>query len=405
MGEKITHGFPSREEALESFFKEWSCEYLSELVSLDESVGRISAENMYSNTSLPVVRASSCDGIAVKSTDFANGLPDTSSWQLGVDYVRADTGDDFEDEFDAVIMIEKAAIQSDGSVVLDDDVVVEPGTNVRPAGNTIQKGSLLLEAGLPIRPTDLASLIMGGVTMVPVRRKPCVAFIPTGSELVPAGIAARRGQNIDTNSLMVKHLLLEYGAEPLIFPIVHDDESALEEAFDAALSVADVVVINGGSAVGAEDFNVRMIESRGKVIQHYIAAVPGRPLMMAVANDKPVIDLPGPTIAAYFGAQWCLQAVIARFLDIPLAENPKIQARLTEAMKMPDHLANITRMHLSKDESGDYVVSPLPFKDPNMMARCMSSNAQRVSPIGERALQKDELIEVELLRGTEYLSV
>ena len=188
-------------------------------------------------------------------------------------------------------MIEKAAIQPDGSVVLDDDVQVEPGTNVRQAGDTIKAGTPLMKAGLPIRPTDLAALAMGGITLVPVRRKPSVAFIPTGSELVPAGIAPRRGQNVDTNSLMVKHMLIEYDADPLVFPIVHDDEAALERAFAEALAVADAVVVNGGSAVGEEDFNVRMIEARGCVVHHYIAAVPGRPLMMAVADGKPVICL------------------------------------------------------------------------------------------------------------------
>ena len=134
--------------------------------------------------------------------------------------------------------------------------------------------------------------------MVPVRRKPRVAFIPTGSELVPAGVRPLRGQNVDANSLMVKHMLAAYGAEPLMFPIVKDDPQALEEAFAEALAAADLVVINGGSAVGKEDFNVRMIEERGKVIHHYIAAVPGRPMMLAVANGKPVVDLPGPALAA-----------------------------------------------------------------------------------------------------------
>ena len=248
MGEKIMHGFPSREEALADFFAAWEPPAeATELVSLDEAVGRVTARDLMSANTLPVVRASACDGIAVRSAAFADGRPDTSAWELGRDYVRADTGDDFPDAYDAVIMIEKAAIQPDGSVVLDDDVQVGPGTNVRQAGDTIRAGAPLMKAGLPIRPTDLAALAMGGITLVPVRRKPRIAFIPTGSELVPAGIAPRRGQNVDTNSLMVKHMLIEYGAEPLIFPIVHDDEAALERAFAEALAVADRIgVMNKG---------------------------------------------------------------------------------------------------------------------------------------------------------------
>ena len=106
-------GFPTREEALADFFAAWEPVGGEELVTLDEAVGRVLARDVVSTNTLPVVRASSFDGIAVKSAAFADGLPDTSGWKLGVDYVRADTGDDFPDDFDAVVMIEKAAIRTD----------------------------------------------------------------------------------------------------------------------------------------------------------------------------------------------------------------------------------------------------------------------------------------------------
>lgn len=401
MGEKIMDGFPSREEALTDFFATWEPPRRVELVALDDAVGRVLASDAISTNTLPVVRASSFDGIAVKSTAFAHGLPDTSAWQCGVDYVRADTGDDFPDDFDAVVMIEKAAIQPDGSIVFDDDVRVEVGSGVRPAGSTLRAGELLLSAGNIVRPTDLAALAMGGVTMVPVRAKPRVAFIPTGSELVPAGITPRRGQNVDTNSLMCKHLLIEYGAEPIVFPIVHDDPAELERAFEAALDSADVVVVNGGSAIGEEDFNVRMIEERGQVVHHYIAAVPGRPLMMAVANGKPVIDLPGPTMAAYFGSEWCIQAITARILGIPVHQHPTVTARAETAKSSIPKMANIGRVHLTSDEEG-YTARFLNFKA-GELAACMTSNAQRVSPLGEMGWEQGDLLEVELLRGEEFI--
>lgn len=393
-------GFPSKEEALADFFKAWEPVQETELVSLDESVGRVLARDMVSTNTLPVVRSSSFDGIAVKSAAFANGLPDTSTWKRGADYVRADTGDDFPDEFDAVIMIEKAAIQPDGSVVLDDDVKIEAGSGVNPSGATLKAGVPLLSAGSVIRPTDLAALCMGGATMVPVRRKPRIAFIPTGSELVCAGIKPRRGQNVDTNSLMVKHMLIEFGAEPIVFPIVHDDPAELERAFEEALAVADAVVINGGSAIGEEDFNVRMIEKRGSVIHHYIAAVPGRPLMMAVADGKPVVDLPGPTLAAYYGTEWCLQAITARILGIPVHKRPTVMAKATATSGSVPKMANIGRCDLLRTADG-YEVRFHNFKA-GELAECMASNAQRISPIGEAGWQEGDLLEVELLRGEEF---
>ncbi|MEG0376381.1 MAG: molybdopterin molybdotransferase MoeA, partial [Raoultibacter sp.] len=366
-----------------------------------ESVGRVLARDLTSSNTLPVVRSSSFDGIAVKSADFSRGIPDTSIWKRGIDYVRADTGDDFPDEFDAVIMIEKAAIQSDGSVMLDDDVVVEPGSGVRPAGSTLSAGAPLLKAGAKIRPTDLAVLAMGGMTMVPVRRKPRIAFIPTGSELVPAGISPRRGQNVDTNSLMVKHMLIEFGAEPIIFPIVYDDPTKLERAFEEALTVADAVIINGGSAIGEEDFNVRMIEKRGTVVHHYIAAVPGRPLMMAVADGKPVIDLPGPTLAAYYGTEWCLQAITARILGIPVQQRPTVMAKASANSGSVPNMANIGRADLYRSADG-YEVHFYNFKAGELV-ECLASNAQRISPIGETGWKAGDMLEVELLCGEEFI--
>ena len=189
-------------------------------------------------------------------------------------------------KYDAIIMIEKAAIQEDGSVVLDDDVQVSAGSGTMPAGATVSAGRPIMKAGRVIRPTDLAALCMGGHSAVKVRKRPVVAFIPTGSELVAYGTRPKRGQTIDANSLMCKNMLESYGARVIKFPIVRDDLEALEEAFTRALELADLVVVNGGSALGDEDFNVRMIEKRGRVVHHYIAAAPGRPLMMAVADGK-----------------------------------------------------------------------------------------------------------------------
>ncbi len=401
MGEKIMDGFPTREEALADFFAAWEPMRRVEHVALDDAVGRVLACDLASRNTLPVVRASSFDGIAVRASAFENGVPDASGWRPGADYVRADTGDDFPDAFDAVVMIEKAAIGEDGSVTFDDDVAVEPGSGVRPRGSTLREGEPLMSAGSIVRSTDLAALAMGGISMVPVRAKPRVAFIPTGSELVPAGIKPRRGQNVDANSLMCKHLLIEYGAEPVVFPLVHDDPAELERAFEAALSTADVVVVNGGSALGEEDFNAKLIEGRGQVVHHYIAAVPGRPLMMAVVDGKPVVNLPGPVMAAYFGSEWCLQAVTARILGIPVRRHPTVRARADAAKASIPKMANIARVRVTRDDEG-YMAHFLDFKA-GELAACMTSNAQRVSPLGEAGWDKGDVLDVELLRGEEFI--
>ena len=399
MGEKKLTGFPSREDALRDFLAAWQPSRSTELVALDAAIGRITATCSTSRIFLPVYRSSMCDGIAVRSTDFAAGLPDSSCWRLGVDYVRADTGDDFDDAFDAVIMIEKAEIQADGSVILDDDVQVSAGSNVNSSGSTIKIGDPLLESGVVIRPSDLAALALGGQTMVEVYTRPKVTFIPTGNELVPAGITPLRGQNVDTNSLMVKHMLLEMHANPIIFPIVRDDQTLLREAFDTAIALSDIVIINAGSAVGQEDFNVALIEERGRIIHHYIAAVPGRPMMMAVVDDKPVVILPGPPIAAYYGTDWCIRAVIAHWYGVAAAKHPTVQAYFEQDIDNPPLFANLAKLTVTRDEKGDYLARPVLFKG-GQMAQALASNAQRVSPLGEAPIAASEPVLVELLRDT-----
>lgn len=392
-----------RDVALRDFFDRWEPtpeQTATEYVRLDDAIGRITAEDIFSRNDLPVVRASGMDGIAVRSSDFADGIPDTSRWIPGKDYTRADTGDDFPDEFDAAIPIESVRVQPDGSIVLDDDVHVEPGSNVRPAGSTISKDDLLIRGGLPIRPTDLANLALGGIAMVPVRRKPRVGFIPTGSELVPEGTVPQRGQMIDANSPMVKHMLIEYGAEPVMHPIVRDDPVELERAFENALVNCDVVVMNGGSAVGGEDYNVKLIEDRGEVVHHYIAAVPGRPMMLAVVDGKPVIDLPGPPMAAYFGTTWCLNAVVSRFLGIPVRRNHTVTATVDEATSGPARMERISRVDLYRVD-GEYKVHFRGKHGP--VAQNLASNAQYVSHLGEGDIPEGTRIEVEMLRSDELI--
>ncbi len=395
-------GFLTREQAMEKFFNAWQPTYCQELVTLDECVGRVLAKDVISNVDLPVYRSSSCDGIAVRSKDFLEGIPDTREWKYGVDYVRADTGDDFDDKFDAVIMIEKVQTDSDGCITLDDNVDVKPGTNVNPKGSTISKGDAVLSAGVIIRPTDLAAICIAGTSMVYVRKRPKIAFIPTGSELVAAGIKPKRGEMIDCNSLLIKHMLLSFGAEPIIFPIVKDDPQELENAFENALEIADAVIINGGSALGEEDHNIRIIEEHGEIINHYVSAAPGRPIMFAVADGKPVIDLPGPTMAAYYCANWCLKPLVCRMLDIPVPQRQTIVATSTEDYKTFKDFAILGRWNVCAKDDGSYEATPRNFK--KSITDALTSNAYRVSDIGDEPIAAGDEIVLELLRGQEWIN-
>mgnify|MGYP000909577166 CR=1 FL=1 len=393
---------PTPQQVLEVFFAQFNVQPRIEYVSLAEAAGRVLAENQFSSHSLPVVRSSMMDGIAVKSVMFQNGTPDTKDWISGIDYIRADTGDDFDDCFDAVIKIEDVSFEEDGVLKINQSVEVFQGLNVNGRGNMLQEADSLMEKNRTIRPNDLAALAMGGVSEVPVYQKPRVAFIPVGSELIPPGIPLTRGKNIETNSLMAMHMLKEMGAEPICYPIVEDNQEPMRQALHTAMEKADVVIINGGSSKGDEDFSTRLLREEGKLLFHGVAAGPGRPMGIAIIKDKPVINIPGPVLAAFYGLEWCIRPIICRYLSLPIPQRQRIKGTLLDDMNCPPMMEFICMVDVKRNAASEYEIQPR-LRGSASMAATMSANALFISPIGGSLYKKGTQIEVELLRGKEFV--
>lgn len=391
----------TRAEALELLFSHWTPVPETEVLPLEEAVGRIAAETLYAKYNIPSVRASEMDGVAVISERFASGTPRPEEWKLGEDYARADTGDDFDDRFDAVIRVEDVDLLPEGGFRLHEEVTVEKGMNIRGAGTTIRKGVPLSEAGLPLRGSDLAAIAMGGHTEVRVIKCPRVTFIPTGSELLPLGEPMQRGCNYNTNGLMAKCMLREMGAEAEALPIIKDDPAALEAALHAALADSDIVIINGGSSKGDEDFNTRLLRKEGELLFHGVAAGPGRPMSIAVIQGKPVINLPGPAMAAFYGLDWCIRPIVCRCLGIPVPERRTVTGRLTSQMTGARHVDFLNRVEVTR-KGEEYLLRPL-SRGKAELPELLRSNALYVSPIGEGYYDEGTELTVELLRDPSLL--
>ena len=391
----------TKERALELLFGAWTPEKRTETVSVEDAYGRVLAKDYYALHGIPVVRASAMDGVAVDSARFKDGVPDMSGWKQGEDYVRADTGDDFDDKFDAVIRIEDVTILPEGGLKLNEGVTVTPGMSVRGPGSTFKEGTKLTNIGLPLRGTDLAALVMGGITEVEVVCRPKIGFIPTGSELIPAGAPLQRGQNYDTNSIIAKYMLRELGAEPVCYPIVRDDKLLLKPALDKALEECDAVVIDGGSSKGEEDYNTRLLESEGKLLLHWVLAGPGRPVGVAICSGKPVINLAGPSVGMIFGMNWCIRAVVSAFLGLPVPERETVRATLTEDLRCAPRFDFLNLVEVLRDGDKYYVEPRDRGKTP--LPVILKSNALFVSPAGEGFYAAGRSIEVELLRDRSLL--
>jgi molybdopterin molybdotransferase/putative molybdopterin biosynthesis protein len=402
----VQFGTSSRAEVLEKLFARWQPVPQTETVPIEAACGRITARDILSRVTLPEVHSSARDGIAVKSAACLSGVTDYPDWKEGVDYTRADTGDDFDDRYDAIVQIEDVTFslcRGGGGVALKPGLKVTPGMNVFERGNMIREGEMILEKGIPIRPCDMGALARGAVWDVPMVKKPVVAFIPTGTELIPIRQTPKRGENIDTNSIMAQHMIADMGAAPRLFPIQKDDKASLESTLKEALSVADIVVINGGSSKGGEDYNARILSEMGSLVCHGVSAAPGRPLAIAVIDGKAVINLPGPMLAAYFGLDWCVRATVSRALGVPLPKRPVIRARLagngTPPRQLPPGFEFLTRVAVTRTAEG-WEAWPVPF-DRVDGKRTQGFHSGQCAMKGSDA--PGSVIDVELLYGEEYL--
>lgn len=391
----------TRAEALDLLCKAWNPEDEGEWIALEKALGRVTDKPLYSRNTMPVCRISQADGIAVRSADFSDGLPDTSRWVKGVDYVQADTGDDFPDEFDTIIPVEEISYDRNKCLSLAGGFTFKKGDCVGEAGTAVRREDLIVEAHVRLTPLHLTMLALGGIYQLEVIRKPRVIYIPTGSELIHAGIKPERGQTIESNSLMVTALLEQWGAAVTCYPIIKDKPLELAEALDKALLAADLVLINGGSSRGAEDFNTSLLEERAELFQHGVRAIPGRPVGLAVIAGKPVINLPGPTFAAFLAMDWCVCGLVHHYYGLPAPQRPKLKVSLSKPIqKRPDYETYV-RLIVSRREGG-YEASPLGW-DQNLPDSLLKMNALFIAPLGVSGYQAGEEIEAELVCGPEYL--
>lgn len=391
--------FISKDEALKRIFDAWHQKGGVERVPVTACAGRVLAENQYAQYNIPLVRASAMDGVAFSFDAYQACGGRTEQWTMGVEFVRADTGDDFPDAYDTVVPIEDCTI-ADGHLILADEAkeYLEKGQEVRPCGSMLKQGALLAEAGTVLQALHMASLISGGIAEVPVIVPPKVAFLPTGSELIPAGMPLSRGQNYDSNSHLAGQMLREMGAIPLLYPILRDDPQAIHDAFYDALEKADIVIINGGSSKGSEDYNTHLLEKEGNRLFYQVCAVPGRPMSAAMFGEKIAINLAGPSLGAFYGMDWCVRKLVCAWLGIPVPQRPTADAVLTAELRCPPVMELINMLQLTRDENGQLLATPIDGRREGMAA-AQRANGMYVNPLGAHPLAAGEHIQVELLCG------
>ncbi|MDR0818585.1 MAG: molybdopterin molybdotransferase MoeA [Oscillospiraceae bacterium] len=389
---------PTRAEVLAKLFSKWSAPIRTERVRTEDALYRILAADVFSLCDKPVFRGSRMDGVAVKSEMFKDGVPDASEWKLGTDYVRADTGDDFDDAFDAVIAVEDLEFLPNGGLKFNNDLEpVTAGAEIANRGDSIARDMLLCEKGTRLLAVDLAAIAMGAVSEIEVYKKPVAAFIPTGSELIPLGQLPKRGETVCSNSILAKCMLEEMGAVGLTFDPVADNPKELSAALDKALSEADVVILSAGTSKGSEDYCHTLLAERGELIFHGVASAPGRPMAGAIVDGKPVINVAGPPTACFNGLEWCVKAVVCKFCE----QNPLKRHTVLATLSGDIHSGGVgfesfVRLKLEKTDSG-YIAHPMPHRA-TRTPDSIRAEGLYITKLEPEAQSKGDVIEVELLR-------
>ncbi|WP_063996667.1 molybdopterin biosynthesis protein [Bradyrhizobium sp.] len=344
----------SREDALARFEAElFPRALLSETRKLGAALGASLAEDITAPIDVPPFDRSNVDGFAVRSADLATA-GEGAPVRLGLNgetihcgtvpalQVEAGTatpiatGGPLPRGADAVVMVEHT--QPAGSGAIDVRRAASPGQFISYAGSDIARGEALLRAGTIIGSREVGMLAACGLAEVSVVRKPRVAVISTGDELVQPGEVLAPAAIYDTNGAIVTAAIDENGGEAVFLGAIPDDEAQLEAAMRRALADADMLVLSGGTSKGAGDLSHRIIGRLGQpgIIAHGIALKPGKPLCLAVCDGKPVVILPGFPTSAMFTFHDMIVPMLRKIAGLPPRSDAKVNA--TVPVRIPSEL-------------------------------------------------------------------
>ena len=367
----------------------------SEQVPIQDALGRITADAIWALRSVPHYDAAAMDGVTVRSTDTVGAsesspltltLPDQAAW--------VDTGDPIPDGFDAVIMVEVIREIDDSTIEIRSPV--PPYNHVRPLGEDIVQSELLLPQNHRLRPPDLGACAAAGVTSIQVRRKPTVAIIPTGTELVGISDHPKPGDIVEFNSIVLASMLKEWGANPTRLPPVPDDPNLLEKEIRDAVRKFDLVLINAGSSAGTEDYTAGTVEKLGRLVVHGVAIRPGHPIVLGVVKDKPVIGIPGYPVSAVIACELFVQPIIESKLGHATEPNPTAMATMTRRVHSPMGEDEFLRVRLG--QVGDRLVATPLQRGAGVISSLVRADGIARIPRLSEGIEAGSRVSVRLLR-------
>ncbi len=387
-----------------------------EEVGLLDAVGRVAASDLTSDIDVSPFAHSAMDGFALRAADIGTateeapvalrviaeiGAGDVFAGVMGAgECVRIMTGACLPDDADAVVKYEiVAVVEGDGRTgsTVSFAAPTKVGSNIRPAGEEARAGEVVVAAGEVISAAGVGFLAGCGVLEVPVRRRPRVAVIATGSELVPPTEVPGPGKIRNSNSYAMAACASRAGAVPHILPIVEDTYEALRAAVDAASREYDFVVTTGGAANGDYDFIKPVVADLGELKMATVNMRPGKAQTFGLVNGTPVFGLPGNPAAAYVGFELIIRPALRTMQGYGFLDHPVVRARLTQNEKNRDPRRIFLRGTLTRAADGVFEVTPARNQSSGLFGPIQKTNCMAVLPDGTEPQPAGTMVDCILL--------
>jgi putative molybdopterin biosynthesis protein len=313
----------------------------TERIDVRQACGRVTADPVIARLSSPNHNAAAMDGIMVISDrTFAANEASPVVLSKGTDFEYINTGHPIVEPYDSVIMIEDVVELGGGQVKIM--VQASPWQHIRPIGEDIVAGEMILPENHLVRPMDIGAVLSGGVTEVSVYEKIRVGIIPTGGEITDRYESLDKGKIFDTNSWTFQAIVEELGGIAERISPVEDDYDKLKDAILQMAERNHIVIINAGSSAGSKDYTAQLIGDLGELVLHGIAIKPGKPTILGMIGEKPVIGVPGYPGSAFLVFEEIVSPVIRalqrRKTERPPMAKATVSRRIVSSLKYREYI-------------------------------------------------------------------
>lgn len=380
-------------------------------------VGRVTTQPVWARISSPHYHAAAMDGFALRAEDIAGAMPTSPViLTVGQQAVYVDTGDPLPLWANAVVPIENVeALDENGQVTADARhprsirlrAGLPPWSHVRPMGEDIVATQLVLPSGHILRPVDLGAVAAAGHDRISVSRKPRVAILPTGTELIEIGQPVETGKIIEFNSLVLAAQVRLWGGKAFRYPITLDDYSLIRQRVQEAAEQSDLILLNAGSSAGSEDFSAAVVQELGELLVHGVAVRPGHPVILGMIRRQngsqcPIIGVPGYPVSAALTGEIFIEPLLARWLGRRPHKPIEIEARMTRKLTSPPGDDDYVRVVAGK--VGDQLLAAPLSRGAGVITSLVRADGIVVLPRGTQGIESGSRVSVRLYRPSEELS-